>query len=97
GEILEYSICPEQFGFKRAFHSEIIGSSAYDNAKDLKDILSGRMQGAKFDLVVLNAMFALYTANKASSPLVAKDMILEAIYSGKVIEYFKEYQAYAKA
>ncbi|EPD3959166.1 hypothetical protein ACR94K_002019, partial [Campylobacter jejuni] len=26
-----------------------------------------------------------------------KDMILEAIYSGKVIEYFKEYQAYAKA
>lgn len=47
GEILEYSICPEQFGFKRAFHSEIIGSSAYDNAKDLKDILSGRMQGAK--------------------------------------------------
>ncbi|MFQ6342460.1 anthranilate phosphoribosyltransferase [Campylobacter sp. VTCC 70190] len=97
GEILEYCVCPEQFGFKRAFHSEIMGGSACENAKDLLDILSGKMQGAKFDIVVLNAMFALYTANQASTPLKAKDVILEAIYSGKVIEYFKEYQSYAKA
>ncbi|MDX2331032.1 anthranilate phosphoribosyltransferase [Campylobacter hepaticus] len=96
GEILEYCISPEQFGFKRALHSQIIGANAYENAKDLLDILSGKMQGAKFDLVILNAMFALYTANKVNSPLKAKDMILQAIYSGKVIEYFKEYQACVK-
>ena len=95
GEILEYSICPEQFGFKRAFHSDIMGLNPKQNAKDLLDILSGKAKGAKFDLVVLNSMFALYTANKANSPLKAKDIILEAIYSGRVLEYFKEYQEYA--
>ena len=89
GEIYEYGVTPEQFGFKRAFHSEIMGGNAYENAKDLKDILSGKIQGAKFDIVVLNSMFALYTANKVSTPLKEKDIILEAIYSGKVMEYFR--------
>lgn len=88
-EIYEYSITPEQFGFRRAFHNEIIGGNAYENAKDLKDILSGKMKGAKFDIVILNSMFALYTANKVETPLKAKDIILEAIYSGKVMQYFR--------
>ncbi|MBM0636792.1 anthranilate phosphoribosyltransferase [Campylobacter sp. VicNov18] len=96
GEISQYCVYPEQFGFKRASHAEIKGASAHENAKDLLDILSGKMQGAKFDLVILNAMFALYTANEVSSPLKAKDIILKAIHSGKVIEYFKEYQDYVK-
>ena len=37
-------------------------------------------------------MFALYTANKAASPLQAKDVILEALNSGLVYEFFKAYQ-----
>ena len=91
-EIYEYNIAPEQFGFKRAFHSEILGSSPENNAKDLELILSAKLKGAKFDIVVLNAMFALYTANKAASPLQAKDVILEALNSGLVYEFFKAYQ-----
>ncbi|MCR2059757.1 anthranilate phosphoribosyltransferase [Campylobacter helveticus] len=91
-EIYEYNVAPEQFGFKRAFHNEIAGSSPENNAKDLELILSAKLKGAKFDIVVLNAMFALYTANKAQSPLIAKDMILEALHSGLVYEYFKAYQ-----
>ncbi|MBS4268392.1 anthranilate phosphoribosyltransferase [Campylobacter vulpis] len=91
-EIYEYNIAPEQFGFKRAFYSEILGSSPENNAKDLELILSAKLKGAKFDIVVLNAMFALYTANKAQSPLAAKDIVLEALYSGRVYEYFKAYQ-----
>lgn len=92
GEILEYSISPEQFGFKTAFHNEILGGNAAQNAKDLLDTLSGKMKGAKFDIVVLNAMFALYTAERVQTPLQAKDIILEAIHSGRVLEYFKNYQ-----
>ncbi|MCH5336809.1 MAG: anthranilate phosphoribosyltransferase [Campylobacter sp.] len=92
GEILEYSINPEQFGFKTAFHNEIVGGSGKQNAKDLLDTLSGKIKGAKFDIVVLNAMFALYTAERVQSPLEAKDIILDAIYSGRVLKYFKHYQ-----
>lgn len=92
GQIFNYTISPEQFGFKRAFHSEIVGGDAKQNAKILLDTLSGKQKGAKFDIVVLNAMFALYTANRASTPAAAKDIVLEAIHSGKVIDFFNAYQ-----
>lgn len=92
-QIFNYTISPEQFGFKRAFHSEIVGGDAKQNAKILLDTLSGKQKGAKFDIVVLNAMFALYTANRVPTPAAAKDIVLEAIHSGKVIDFFNAYQS----
>ena len=91
GQISEYSITPEQFGFKRAFHSEIEGGTPEQNAEILKQILKGELDGPKFDVVVLNAMFALYAAGVADSPAQAKEVILDAIKSGKVYRYFEDY------
>ena len=90
-QILEYTISPESFGFKRAFHSEIEGGTPEENAEILVKILKGEEKSAKFDIVVLNAMFALYTADVVDHPAKAKDMVLEAIGSGKVYEFFENY------
>ena len=90
-QILEYTISPESFGFKRAFHSEIEGGTPEENAEILVKILKGEEKSAKFDIVVLNAMFALYTADVVDHPAKAKDMVLEAIESGKVYEFFENY------
>lgn len=90
-QILEYTISPESFGFKRAFHSEIEGGTPEENAEILVKILKGEEKSAKFDIVVLNAMFALYTADVVDHPAKAKEMILEAIESGKVYEFYKDY------
>ena len=90
-QILEYTISPESFGFKRAFHSEIEGGTAEENAEILIRILKGEEKSAKFDIVVLNAMFGLYTANVVDHPAKAKEMILEAIESGKVYEFYENY------
>lgn len=96
GEILHYSVSPEQFGFKRAMIDEIRGGDAKANAKTLLDTLCGKQQGAKFDIVVLNAMFALYTANRAKSPSQAKEIVLDAINSGKVMEFFEKFRAFVQ-
>ena len=90
-QILEYTISPESFGFKRAFHSEIEGGTPEKNAEILVKILKGEEKSAKFDIVVLNAMFALYTADVVDHPAKAKDMVLEVIESGKVYEFYKDY------
>ena len=90
-QILEYTISPESFGFKRAFHSEIEGGTPEENAEILIKILKGAEKSAKFDIVILNAMFALYTADVVDHPAKAKDMVLEAIESGKVYEFYKDY------
>ena len=90
-QIFEYTVSPESFGFKRAFHSEIEGGTPEENAEILIKILKGEEKSAKFDIVVLNAMFALYTADVVDHPAKAKDMVLEAIESGKVYEFYKDY------
>ena len=90
-QILEYTVSPESFGFKRAFHSEIEGGTPEENAEILIKILKGEEKSAKFDIVVLNAMFALYTADVVDHPAKAKDMVLKAIESGKVYEFYKDY------
>ena len=90
-QILEYTVSPESFGFKRAFHSEIEGGTPEENAEILVKILKGEEKSAKFDIVVLNAMFGLYTANVVDHPAKAKEMILEAIESGKVYEFYENY------
>ena len=72
------------FGFKRAFHADIQGGTPKENAAILQRILRGEERGAKADVVILNAMFALYTANVVSHPMEAKELIEEAIKSGKV-------------
>ena len=91
GEIFEYSITPEQFGFKRVLHSDIEGGTPEENAKTLIRTLKGEEQGAKFDIVVFNAMFALYAADGAKSPDEAKKMVLEAIKSGKAYKFYEEF------
>lgn len=90
-QIFEYTVSPESFAFKRAFHSEIEGGTPEENAEILIKILKGAEKSAKFDIVVLNSMFALYTADVVDHPAKAKDMVLEAIESGKVYEFYKDY------
>lgn len=90
-EILEYTVSPETFGFKRAFHSEIEGGTPEENAQTLIKILKGEEKSAKFDIVILNAMFALYTANIVDHPAKAKSIILEAIKDGIVYNHYKNY------
>jgi len=91
GKILEYRVSPEQFGFARAFHSDIEGGDGEANAEALKQILKGELGGPKFDIVVLNAMFALYCADVVASPAEAKPLILETIRSGKTWEFYENY------
>ena len=91
GKILEYTIAPEMFGFKRAFHADIEGGSPDENAEILLRILKGEEKSAKRDIVVLNAMFALYTAEVVKHPADAKALIEEALERGKVYEYYLKY------
>ena len=88
GKILEYTMAPEMFGFKRAFHADIQGGTPEENAAILLRTLKGEEQSPKSDIVILNAMFALYTADFVKHPAEAKPLIEEAIRSGKVYEHY---------
>lgn len=85
GQFESFVIRPEDYGFAVCDLKELIGGSPEDNAKITRDILSGAEQGAKRDVVILNAALCLASAlGKEISEGVR--MATELIDSGKALE-----------
>ncbi|OGS26016.1 MAG: anthranilate phosphoribosyltransferase [Elusimicrobia bacterium RIFOXYB2_FULL_48_7] len=84
-KVRSYTIRPEDFGIERSELKDLLGGDVQENTKILFDVLSG-IQGAKRDVVVLNAAAALVSAGKAKD---IKDGIKQAqksIDSGKALK-----------
>ena len=61
GEILEYTIEPEQFGLTRADSSKISVADVESSLAMMKSVLANE-SGAALDIVLLNAGAAIYVA-----------------------------------
>ena len=90
GKIREYEIAPEDFGFPRAAKEEIVGGIADENAQITKGILDGSIQGAKRNVVLLNAGCALYVAGKADTIADGIALAAEQIDSGRAMMKLQE-------
>ncbi len=66
GKVTTYDINPEDYGFRGAHISELLGGDAPTNAAILRGILSGTITDAKRDVVLLNAAAALVAAGAAA-------------------------------
>lgn len=86
GEITSYEVTPESVGLKRATKAEIVGGTAAENAEITRGILSGKITGAKRDIVLLNSGAALYTCGKAESIAEGVKIAAEAIDNGAAME-----------
>lgn len=89
GRLNTYFICPEDFGMQTARMEEIIGGDAAKNAKIIMSILQGE-QGAKRDIVVLNAAAALSVGGLANSIAAGVAMAADSIDSGKALAKFND-------
>ncbi|TCJ18295.1 anthranilate phosphoribosyltransferase [Rubrobacter taiwanensis] len=67
GKIEAYDLSPEDFGLSRHEPDDLLGGDAALNARILRDILSGREQGATREITLLNAGATIYVAGKAGS------------------------------
>ena len=62
-----------------------------------KDILTGKEQGAKRDIVLLNSGAALYTIGKAETIKDGVKLAAKMIDSGKANEKLEQFIAYTNA
>ena len=90
----EYTIDPEELGLTLAKKEDIVGGTADENAIITKDILTGKEQGAKRDIVLLNAGAALYTIGKAETIKDGVKLAAEMIDSEKANEKLEQFIAY---
>ena len=85
GKFSQYTLNPEDFGFKLSPKSEIIGSSPKINAQIALNILNGE-QGAKRDAILLNSAAGLYIGGKVPNLEKGISLAEELIDSGKAME-----------
>ena len=90
GYYRDLTIRPEDFGLKTASREEIVGGTPEENAQTTKDILAGKITGAKRDIVLMNAGAGLFIAGKAESLKDGVRLAAELIDSGKALEKIKE-------
>ena len=75
-------IAPEDFGLARGQKEEIVGGTPEENAEITRGILSGKIQGTKRNIVLMNAGAALYIGQKAPDIGEGVKLAAELIDSG---------------
>lgn len=91
GEIISYTITPEQFGLRRCALQELVGGTPEENAQISKDILTGKEKGPKRDIVVMNAGMSLYLGKDGISLEEGIQMAQDILDSGKAYEKLQEF------
>ena len=94
-KLIKYTITPEEFGINRYPKEDILGGTPEENARITLDILSGREQGAKRDIVVLNAACAIYCTGAAGSISDGIKMARESIDSGSALSKLEKLKAFS--
>ncbi len=90
GNLIRYTITPEQVGLKRYTKEELVGGTPEENAGITKAILLGE-KGAKRDAAVINAAAAIYVAGKAESIEKGVRLAEEMLDSGKAYEQLEKF------
>jgi anthranilate phosphoribosyltransferase len=94
GEILEYEIHPEDFGFTMASNRALRVETPAQSKAMLEAVL-GDEPGAARDIVVFNAGAALYSANIAASIAEGVALSRKAIADGRARAKLDEFLAFA--
>jgi len=90
GDVKEFTLDPREYGFELYEKDEFLGGDAKENAKIAKEILSGKLMGAKRDIVILNTAAALLVAGRVDVLEEGINLANEMIDSGKAIEKLEQ-------
>lgn len=91
GKLISYKISPEEFGITMASKDSIKGGTSDENAVITREILTGKEQGPKRDIVLMNAGSALYTIGAAKDMQEGIEMARKSIDSGKALEKLDQF------
>jgi len=90
GEYKSYIITPSEFGFEKCDKSELVGGTPTENAQITLDILTGKLKGAKRNVVLMNAGAGIYIGGKADSMAEGIKLAGELIDSGAAYKKLEE-------
>ena len=90
GSVREFIFDPREYGFDFYPKEDILGGDAIFNAQITRDILNGKIKGAKKDIVIINTAAALLVEGWVNSTEEGIQMASDAIEEGKAIKKLEE-------
>ncbi len=96
GAITTYEFAPEEYGFRGAHISELLGDDAPTNAAILRGILAGEITDARRDVVLLNAGAALLAGGLTDSLSQGIEMAAGVIDDGRALAKLDALIAYSQ-
>jgi anthranilate phosphoribosyltransferase len=96
GKVHTYDLNPLELGLNAAHISELQGGDAPENARILRGILTGEIDSAKRDVILLNAGAALVAAGKADDFKDGIALAASIIDSGKALAKLDALIAYSQ-
>jgi anthranilate synthase/phosphoribosyltransferase len=96
GQVVTDTLDPAELGFSKATSADLVGGTAEENAEITRNILSGRENGARRDVVVLNAAAALTAAGKTVDLSAGIKLANESIDSGAAQEVLDKFVAFTQ-
>jgi anthranilate phosphoribosyltransferase len=96
GAIRSYDLDPLDYDLRPAHISELLGGDATTNARILRGILSGEVDAAKRDVVLLNAGAALVAADRAADIQDGMALAADIIASGAALAKLDALVAYSQ-
>jgi anthranilate phosphoribosyltransferase len=96
GDIRTYEIAPEDFGVARCDTDDLAGGDAAENARLLREVLSGA-PGPSSDAAVLNAGAAIYVAGLAPTLAAGIDRAKQTLRSGTPLRVLERFVAESQA
>jgi len=96
GTIETYELNPEDYGFRGAHISELLGGDAPQNAAILRGVLSGEIRDAKRDVVLLNGGAALLAAGLVEDLREGITRARESIDEGLALEKLRALVSYSQ-
>jgi anthranilate phosphoribosyltransferase len=82
GHVESYDLDPVDCGFRGAHISELLGGDAVENAAILRGVLSGEIEDARRDVVLLNAGAALVAGGLAETIMDGVGQAVKVLDSG---------------
>ena len=93
GKVISYDISPEELGFSLASDKDLLGGDLDQNVQIFVDVIDGE-GGPKRDIVILNAAYALYAAEKVQDIAEGIQLAEESIDSGNARAKLEELKVF---
>lgn len=94
-EVISYDISPDELWMGYAKPHDLEGGDLHTNVRIFEDILNGK-EGPKRDIVLINAAYALYIAEKVKSISQGMDVAIETIDSGNALKKLEELKSFTQ-